>query len=90
MRVIDADKLKPDCMTKDGRFAISQNQIANAETIKPKTGHWIESKWGFECSECHKFIEGAYDDKTDGMIPNSNYCPKCGAEIKEEVVYDNK
>ena len=37
MRAIDADKLKPDCMTKDGRFAISQNQIANAKPIKPST-----------------------------------------------------
>lgn len=37
MRAIDADKLKPDCMTKDGRFAISQNQIANAKPIQPST-----------------------------------------------------
>lgn len=37
MRVIDADKLKPDCMTKDGRFAISQSQIANAKPIQTST-----------------------------------------------------
>lgn len=37
MRAIDADKLKPDCMTKDGRFAISQNQIANAKPIQTST-----------------------------------------------------
>lgn len=37
MRVIDADKLKPDCMSKDGRFAISQSQIANAKSIQPCT-----------------------------------------------------
>ena len=35
MRLIDADKLKPDCLTKDGRLAISQSQIANAPTVKP-------------------------------------------------------
>ena len=53
-------------------------KIRPISQTRPK-GHWIESKWGFECSECHKFIEGAYDDKTDGMIPNSNYCPNCGS-----------
>ena len=35
MRLIDADKLKPDCLTKDGRLAISQSQIANAPTVHP-------------------------------------------------------
>lgn len=36
MRMIDADKLYPDCMTKNGTLAISQNQIANAPTITPE------------------------------------------------------
>ena len=34
MRPIDADKLHPDRMTNKGTVAISQSQIANAETIK--------------------------------------------------------
>ena len=34
MRLIDADKLHPDCLTKDGTLAISQSQIANAPTIQ--------------------------------------------------------
>lgn len=33
MRLIDADKLKPDCLSKDGKLAISQSQLANAPTI---------------------------------------------------------
>ena len=33
MRLIDADKLYPDCMTKNGTLAISQSQIANAPTV---------------------------------------------------------
>lgn len=33
-RLIDADKLYPDCLTKNGRLAISQNQIANAPTVE--------------------------------------------------------
>ena len=35
MRIIDADKLYPDCLTKEGTLAISQSQIANAPTIEP-------------------------------------------------------
>lgn len=34
MRLIDADKLFPDCMTKNGTLAISQSQIANAPTVE--------------------------------------------------------
>lgn len=33
MRLIDADKLYPDCLDKTGRLAISQSQIANAPTV---------------------------------------------------------
>ena len=35
MRLIDADKLYPDCLTKDGKLAVSQSQLANAPTISP-------------------------------------------------------
>lgn len=37
MRLIDADELYPDCMSKKG-LAITQNQIANAPTIESE---WI-------------------------------------------------
>lgn len=33
-RLIDADKLYPDCLTKEGRVAISARQIASAPTVK--------------------------------------------------------
>ena len=36
MRLIDADKLYPDCMTKDGKLAISQSQLANAPTVEDR------------------------------------------------------
>ena len=36
MRCIDADKLYPDCMTKNGTLAISQSQIANAPTVESR------------------------------------------------------
>lgn len=37
MRLIDADKLYPDCMTKNGTLAISQSQIANALTVEERS-----------------------------------------------------
>lgn len=42
-RLIDADKLYPDRMTKNGTLAISQNQIANAPTVERQLG---------ECKTC--------------------------------------
>lgn len=36
MRPIDADKLYPDCLTKEGKLAISQSQIAEAPTVERK------------------------------------------------------
>ena len=34
MRLIDADKLKIDCMTNRGTVAVSQSQLANAPTYE--------------------------------------------------------
>ena len=34
MRLNDADKLYPDCLTKEGTLAISQSQIAEAPTVE--------------------------------------------------------
>ena len=45
MRLIDADKLYPDCMTKKGTLAISQSQIADAPTVEIPTGEWIPVKY---------------------------------------------
>lgn len=54
MRLIDADKLYPDCISNKGGLAISQSQIANAETIEQETGEWIfdESDGSTSCSKC--------------------------------------
>ena len=44
MRVIDADKLYPDCLTNDGKLAISQSQLANAPTVEQPKGEWTKYK----------------------------------------------
>lgn len=70
MRLIDADKLYPDCMTKNGALAISQNQIANALTVKDRP----KGKWGKhgECPFC-SYIQKWKED---------NFCGNCGANLR--------
>lgn len=77
MRLIDADKLYPDRMTKDG-LAISQSQIANAPTVEERPhGEWKEmwhsGKDVYSCSECFE----AYK-----MPILYNFCPNCGADMR--------
>ena len=51
MRLIDADKLHPDRMTNKGTVAISQSQIANAETIRAipvSTVEEIKDNWSID------------------------------------------
>ena len=68
MRLIDADKLKPDIFTKN-RLAISQSQIANAPTItaetQTNTAEWILCKERLpeECEWVLVYAErDAFDD----------------------------
>lgn len=64
MRLIDADKLYPDCVTKTGKLAISQSQIAEAPTIESDVN----------CSHCdyfkfsQSFIENVVKFMTDYKI----------------------
>lgn len=80
MRLIDADKLYPDRMTKDG-LAISQSQIANAPTVEERPhGEWIirRDKRGKHiysvCSRCNVA-------HLDTDFPN--FCPNCGSDNRK-------
>ena len=42
-----------------------------------RTGHWINTGSGQECSECHE-IQYGYDS-------NRKYCANCGIKIREDV-----
>ena len=75
MRLVDADKLYPDCMTKNGTLAISQGQIANAPTVeepeRPK-GKWVKCKDGYtRCDQCG----------SRGSAIKARFCHHCGAEM---------
>ena len=46
------------------------------EHTEPKTGHWIESPNAYACSECRII-------RAKGTTGKYNYCPNCGAKMKE-------
>lgn len=102
MRLIDADKLKPDTKTFTSAYSeeltefYSQEAIDNAPTVDAepvKHGYWIEKRsstgvfdYYFVCSECHK--------NTLGFLIAPDYCPHCGAKmdggIPDEPIHDKK
>ena len=81
MRLIDADKLYPDRMTKDG-LAISQSQIANAPTVEERPhGEWVlDKEFSFvlniyECSKCR--FNGS---------KRWHFCPNCGSDNRPRIL----
>lgn len=75
-RLIDADKLYPDCMTKNGTLAISQNQIANAPTVE------YSFEEAFQKTVCEQRLYCPERPKGKWILsPNwSGYCcSNCGA-----------
>ncbi|MDE5564119.1 MAG: hypothetical protein K2I93_03100 [Oscillospiraceae bacterium] len=82
MRLIDADKLKPDTKTFTSAYSeeltefYSQKVIDNAPTIDAKPerhGEWInalEHCGAFVCSDCEYQSTALY-----------KYCPSCGAKM---------
>jgi hypothetical protein len=81
MRLIDADKLKQDCLTNDGHLAITQSQISEAETFEGIK--WIPIKY-------HKVSEQERAEK--GLSPDADICfdcelPEDGQEILITVKY---
>lgn len=51
---------------------------------KREHGNWISQSWGYECSKCHEFIEGGWDNEANSMKPFANFCPHCGADMRGE------
>lgn len=91
MRLIDADKLYPDCMTKNGTLAISQNQIANAPTLTPPTETYDETyDWVAITSCLNKDIHIICSHCKEEFIGKSTleewkeeylFCHRCGAKM---------
>lgn len=50
-------------------------EIKRLPTVETKTGQWIKIHWkAYRCSECSRASEYSTD-----------YCPNCGAEMKEDT-----
>lgn len=83
MRYVDADKLYPDCMTKNGTLAISQSQIANAPTVI--TCEVCKNKGNErECVDCHDYSNFvSLDIRLGEWVPDKDnkkwVCSRCGA-----------
>ena len=78
MRLIDADKLYPDRMTKDG-LAISQSQIANAPTVKAYTEEEVQEireevvKQFIDISLCNTCVYSSTCERSDKDISSANH-----------------
>lgn len=92
MRLIDADALLTERKKSkyyhlpNGDIAIPIIDVEHAPTVQPerKRGEWIKILNAFdttcECSICHA---RDYVSNTDRYWFNRNFCPFCGADMKE-------
>lgn len=65
-----------DCISVEGYCAILE-RMKKLPSVNPqqKTGHWVDTGSGQECSECHE-IQYGYDS-------NRKYCANCGFRMVE-------
>ena len=64
------------------------DRLPSVKPIRPK-GHWI-TQWNvahqkeyYYCSECRE--EFSYDSETGIKMNNYDFCPNCGADMREEA-----
>lgn len=85
--ICDECRFYPNCdhMTQDDMTELTIKDLETLEQLdqEPKTGHWIRGHHGFGCSNCHKSIEGEWNDNIDDMT-GTLFCPNCGAIMESE------
>ncbi len=65
----------PQEINSDIARAIAEGELLESAR---KSGKWIFIGDGYKCSECKSVYSWWADSQT------SNYCPNCGAEMKED------
>lgn len=94
MRLIDADALMELARNHINR-AVDCNDIARFPTIEAEPvrhGEWVTDDLGrTHCSRCHKRLpyfhcyndepNSDWDEEWDEEIPETRYCPNCGAKM---------
>lgn len=101
MRLIDADALItelngshfPGAPYVDAGISIAIGKVCDAPTIEPerKRGKWkpFDLTWGrsiYACTACQTGLEVP----TEMGKPMYNYCPYCGADMREDGEQDGK
>lgn len=60
-------------------LAEEMRKYQNADVPERNVGKWIDD---CSCSICHWIHE---DDKGFALLTNYNFCPNCGADMREEM-----
>lgn len=72
----------------EGEKAISLDTVGIIKTLPPaqserKKGKWIPQRYGgLCCSECGGYALDISDGNSINIVVPSNYCPHCGASMK--------
>lgn len=81
------NKIEFMALSKDEKARVDEidNCIAdlvNASSVESKKGKWIDTSWKvYKCSECGNYLDFSGLNAGRG---DANYCPNCGAEMKEK------
>lgn len=60
------------------------NSIPTADVAERKRGAWIPQRGGgYACSECGRYALDEIDGNFIHVSTKSNYCPNCGADMRE-------
>ena len=81
-RMIDANDVMKNTLSLEGILAVPVYCIENAPTVKLVHGRWLNSPtvaFTEECSACGFCVP--WD--RDGWLHEYNYCPNCGADMRE-------
>lgn len=70
-------------------FAVNQKVGKRYREGRMTKGHWIygEDDYcqdGYFCSKCGHFVRWNYPADKIGFIKDYNYCPNCGADMRDE------